>query len=52
MKFKQDDLVYYRGKKGIINQTMVGVYNKPLYKVYFPFESIVIDFIDEKELYV
>lgn len=34
MKFKQDDWVYYRGRKAIVNQTMIGAYNKPLYKVY------------------
>lgn len=50
MKFKQDDWVYYKGRKAVVNQTMIGAYNKPVYKVYFPFENIVIDFVDEKEL--
>lgn len=49
MKFQQDDVVYYKGKIGIINQTMTS-YNKPTYKVYFPIENKVIEFIDEKEL--
>ena len=51
MKFKQDDWVYYRGRKALVNQTMTGRYNKPLYKLYFPFENIVIDFVDENELF-
>lgn len=50
MKFKQDDLVKYRGKVGLINQLMVGAYNKPQYRVYFPLENKVVEPIDEKEL--
>ena len=35
MKFKQDDWVYYKGRKAIVNQTMIGSYNKPYIKFIF-----------------